>query len=72
MSKETKKKEEIEEKVENKGDYEETILTKEGYEKLKEELTNDITDIKPIKVNLQDVTNLLKQLFNDANNKPAL
>ena len=38
MSKETKKKVEIEEKAENKGDYEETILTKEGYEKLKEEL----------------------------------
>ena len=37
-SKETKKKVEIEEKAENKGDYEETILTKEGYEKLKEEL----------------------------------
>lgn len=43
----------------------------EDFAKLKEELTNDITDIKPIKINLQDVTNLLKQLFNDANNKPA-
>ena len=43
----------------------------EDFAKLKEELTNDITDIKPIKINLQDVTNLLKQLFNDANNKPV-
>ena len=43
----------------------------EDFAKLKEELTNDITDIKPIKINLQDVTNRLKQLFNDANNKPT-
>lgn len=51
-------------------DIKQTIRA-EDFAKLKEELTNDITDIKPIKVNLQDVTNLLKQLFNDANNKPT-
>ena len=51
-------------------DIKQTIRA-EDFAKLKEELTKDITDIKPIKVNLQDVTNLLKQLFNDANNKPT-
>lgn len=51
-------------------DIKQTIRA-EDFAKLKEELTNDITDIKPIKINLQDVTNLLKQLFNDANNKPT-
>lgn len=51
-------------------DIKQTIKS-EDFAKLKEELTKDITDIKPIKVNLQDVTNLLKQLFNDANNKPT-
>ena len=51
-------------------DIKQTIRS-EDFAKLKEELTKDITDIKPIKLNLQDVTNLLKQLFNDANNKPA-
>lgn len=51
-------------------DIKQTIRA-EDFAKLKEELTSDITDIKPIKVNLQDVTNLLKQLFNDANNKPV-
>lgn len=38
MAKVTKKKKDIEEKKNNQGDFEETILTKEGYEKLKEEL----------------------------------
>lgn len=41
------------------------------FTELKEELVNDIKDIKPIKVDLKDALSILKQLFNDANNKPA-
>lgn len=43
----------------------------EDFAKLKEELVNDIKDIKPIKIDLKDALSILKQLFNDANNKPT-
>lgn len=43
----------------------------EDFAELKEELVNDIKDIKPIKVDLKDALSILKQLFNDANNKPT-
>lgn len=43
----------------------------EDFAELKEELVNDIKDIQPIKVDLKDALSILKQLFNDANNKPT-
>lgn len=43
----------------------------EDFAELKEELVNDIKDIKPIKIDLKDALSILKQLFNDANNKPT-
>ena len=51
-------------------DIKQTIKAKD-FAELKEELVNDIKDIKPIKVDLKDALSILKQLFNDANNKPA-
>lgn len=51
-------------------DIKQTIKAKD-FAELKEELVNDIKDIKPIKVDLKDALSILKQLFNDANNKPT-
>ena len=51
-------------------DIRQTIKARD-FAELKEELVNDIKDIKPIKVDLKDALSILKQLFNDANNKPA-
>ena len=51
-------------------DIKQTIKARD-FAELKEELVNDIKDIKPIKVDLKDALSILKQLFNDANNKPT-
>lgn len=51
-------------------DIRQTIKARD-FAELKEELVNDIKDIKPIKVDLKDALSILKQLFNDANNKPT-
>lgn len=51
-------------------DIKKTIKARD-FAELKEELVNDIKDIKPIKVDLKDALSILKQLFNDANNKPT-
>jgi len=51
-------------------DIKQTIKAKD-FAELKEELVNDIKDIKPIKVDLKDALSILKQLFNDANHKSA-
>lgn len=51
-------------------DIKQTIKARD-FAELKEELVNDIKDIKPIKVDLKDALSILKQLFNDANNKPV-
>ena len=51
-------------------DIRQTIKARD-FAELKEELVNDIKDIKPIKVDLKDALSILKQLFNDANNKPV-
>ena len=51
-------------------DIRQTIKARD-FAKLKEELVNDIKDIKPIKVDLKDALSILKQLFNDANHKSA-
>ena len=51
-------------------DIRQTIKARD-FAELKEELVNDIKDIKPIKVDLKDALSILKQLFNDANHKPT-